>query len=123
MEERRAAELRQGVDDAAAGAKEPRAFVRNHDLGRLAIGEMRFDLVGEVMHIDDGGGDAGMRQLVEHVVDQRLAGDRDQRLRHVVRQRTHARAEAGGHHHGVTRSVRGIVRMGHCVAMTVIGDM
>ena len=50
--------------------------------GLRARGEMPLDLVGEVVNIDDRALDAGFRQPVEHVIDQRLAGDLDQRLRH-----------------------------------------
>src|SRR6478752_7350329 len=38
-------------------------------------------------------------ELVQHVVEQRTAGHRHQRLRLVVRQRPHAQAEAGGKDH------------------------
>ena len=57
-------------------------------------------LVGEVVHVDHRALDAGFGQTVEHVVDQRLAADFDQRLGPPVGERAHARAEAGGKHHG-----------------------
>ena len=37
------------------------------------------------MHVDDRALDAGVGEPVEHVIDQRLAGDRHQRLRHACR--------------------------------------
>ncbi len=52
------------------------------------------------MHVDHGALDPGGRQPVEHVIDQRLAGDRNERLRHPVGQRPHPLAETGGKHHG-----------------------
>ena len=58
------------------------------------------DLVGQIMHVDDGLADAGVGELVEHMVEQRLAGDAHQRLRHLVGQRPHAQAETGGEDHG-----------------------
>ena len=50
-------------------------------LRALALREMALDLVGEVMHVDDRALDARLGEAIEHVVDQRLAADRDQRLR------------------------------------------
>ena len=58
------------------------------------------DLVGQVMHIDDRLGDAGVAELVEHVVEQWLAGHPHQRLRYVVGEGPHTHAEAGGEDHG-----------------------
>src|ERR1043166_126044 len=43
-------------------------------------GEMALDLVGEVMDVDHRALDALLGQPVEHVIDQRLAADLDQRL-------------------------------------------
>ena len=71
--------------------------------GALRACEMPLDLLGEVMHVDHRALDAGLGQPVEHMIDQRLAGDLDQRLRHRVGERPHARAEAGGQHHGGLR--------------------
>ena len=48
------------------------------------------------MHVDHGLADAGAGELVEHVVEQRLAGDADQRLWHVVGEGAHAHTETGG---------------------------
>ena len=105
VEERLAAELGQRLDHAAAGVEQLGALVGDHDLRPRARGEMPFDLVGEVMHVDHGALDAGLGQPVEHVVDQRLAGDLHQRLRHRVGDRPHALAEAGGEHHGAAGSM------------------
>ena len=68
--------------------------------GRLRVRDMIDDLVGQIMHIDDGFGDAGMAELVEHMIEQRLAGHRHHRLRHMVGQRPHPHAETGGEDHG-----------------------
>ena len=82
-EERRVAELRQRLGDAAAGAEQLAALVGDDDLRALcATARWRSICVGEVMHIDHRALDAGVGQPVEHVVDQRLAADCDQRLRH-----------------------------------------
>ena len=103
MEERRVAEQRQRLDDAAAGAEHLVAFVRDDDAGLRAAGDMIDDLVGQIMHVDDGLDDAGLAELVEHMVEQRAARHLHQRLRHVVRQGPHAHAETGGEDHGFGR--------------------
>ena len=51
-------------------------------------------------HGDDGLTHAGLRQLVEHMVQQGPPGDRHQRFRHPVGDRAHANAKAGGEDHG-----------------------
>ena len=61
---------------------------------------MSFHHVGEIVHVDDGAGDALRDQLVEHAIDQGAAADFDQRLGPRVGQRLHARAEARGEQHG-----------------------
>ena len=68
--------------------------------GRCAGRDVFDDLVGQVMHVDHGFGDAGVGELVQHMVKQRLAGHAHQRLRHMVGQGAHAHAEAGGEDHG-----------------------
>ena len=50
--------------------------------------------------VDHDGLDPGLDQVVERVVEQRAAAERQQRLGGGVGQRPHARAEAGGEHHG-----------------------
>lgn len=52
------------------------------------------------MHIDHGVGHVGERELVEHMVEQRLAGHGNQWLRHGFGERAHAQPEAGSEHHG-----------------------
>ena len=44
--------------------------------GRVPRRQMPLERVGEMMHVDDGALDAGIGQPVEHMIDQRLAGDR-----------------------------------------------
>ena len=97
------AELRQRLDHAAAGAEQLRALVGDDDLRPLPRRQVPLDLVGEVMHVHHRALDAGFRQPVEHVVDQRLAADRHQRLGYLAVERTHARAEPGRQHHGAAR--------------------
>ena len=100
MEERRVAQQRQRLDHGAAGAEHLVALVGNDDAGPAAGRDMLDDLVGQIMHVDHGFADAGVGELVEHMVEQRLAGHAHQRLRHVVGQRAHAQAETGGEDHG-----------------------
>src|ERR1700677_4793669 len=52
------------------------------------------------MNVDDRLADAGIAELVEHVVEQRPACHPHQRLWHPVGQRAHADAETGGKDHG-----------------------
>ena len=68
--------------------------------GRLRVRDVIDDLVGQIMHVDDGLADAGVGELVEHVIEQRLARHAHQRLWHPVGQRPHAQAETGGEDHG-----------------------
>ena len=70
QKERRVAELRQRLGDAAAGAEEFGALVGNNDMRMLARREVLLHRVGEMMHIDDGAFDAGIRQPVQTVIDQ-----------------------------------------------------
>ena len=100
MEERLVAEQRQRLDDAAAGAEHLVALIGDDDPRLRARRRYGDDLVGQIMHIDDGFADAGVGELVEHMIEQRLAGHAHQRLRHVVGQRAHAQAETGGEDHG-----------------------
>ena len=60
---------------------------------------MRLDLLGQVMHVDHDALHARPRERIEQPVDQRLTTHLEQRLRRVVGQRTHPRAEAGRQHH------------------------
>jgi hypothetical protein len=106
QEERRIAKFGQGVADAAAGAEQQAALVGDHDPRAGARFQMALHLLGEVMNIDHRPLDAGRGEAVEHVVDQRLARDRDQRLRHFFGERMHAGAHAGGEHHGVAGCLR-----------------
>src|SRR6185437_5335854 len=87
------------------------------DLRRAARLEVLLDLIGEMMDVDDRGLDAGGGEAVEHVVDQRLAADGHQRLRHRVGERTHARAEARGEHHGAAGN-GGTARFRHQILET-----
>ena len=55
-----------------------------------------FDMGTQIKVIGVGGGGGN---AVEHMIEQRAPGDAHQRLGHVVGQRTHPDAEAGGQHH------------------------
>jgi hypothetical protein len=85
---------------AAAGAEHRIAFVGDDDSRPRASFDVIDDLVRQVVHIDHGFADAGICQLVEHMIQQRFAGHRYQRLRHPLGQRTHPQAETGGENHG-----------------------
>ncbi len=61
---------------------------------------MRFDLARQIVHIDDRRLDASHRESIEHMVDQRLARDRDQWLWHTIRQGPHPSAQPRGEDHG-----------------------
>jgi len=61
---------------------------------------MRFDLIGEMMDIDDGRLDARCGAVVQRVIDQAPAGDLNQWLGRLQRQRPHARAQPRRKHHG-----------------------
>ena len=99
VEKRLVAEQLQRLHDAAAGIEQLAALVGDLDLRPRAAFQMILDLVRHVVHVDDGGFDARVGKAIEHVIDQRLAGDLDQRLRQRVGQRAHARPEPGGEHH------------------------
>ena len=66
-----------------------------HEMGRVID-----DLLAQVMHVDDRLADAGVAELVKHMVKQRTARDGNQRFRHPVRQRPHAQAQACSEDHG-----------------------
>ena len=82
------------------------------------MGEMRFDLVGEIVHVDDRALQADLGETVEHMVHQRLAADRHERLGHRIGDRAHARPEPGSEDHRGVRHrrdgvQRGCRRLGH----------
>jgi hypothetical protein len=52
------------------------------------------------VHVDDRFADAGVTELVEHMIKQRPACDAYQGFWHVIGQRTHAQAETCGKNHG-----------------------
>jgi len=105
QEEGLGAEQRQGVGDAAAGFEQHGPLVGNDGLGRAAAPrEMRLDQGRQVVDVDDGGLDAGRLEAVEGMVDQRAAGDLDQRFRHGGAQGPHALADPRGKHHRPFRS-------------------
>jgi hypothetical protein len=94
---------RQRLDHAATGAEKLVALVGDHDARPLACGEVALDLVGEVVDVDDRALDPLLGEAIEHVVDQRLAADRDQRLGMRPLNGAHARAESGREHHRALR--------------------
>ena len=47
--ERRLAQMRQRLDDAAAGLQQLRPFIRDDDVERLALADMKFDEIGNVV--------------------------------------------------------------------------
>ena len=50
----------------------------------LRAGEVGFELIGQIMHIDHGGLDAGHSQPVEHMIEQSPSRERHQWLRHAA---------------------------------------
>jgi hypothetical protein len=93
-------EKRENLFNPAALIEQRRALVRQDYARGRAGREMPFDLIREMMHIDDRGRDARLGEIVERIVDQRLARDGYERLWNFVSQRPHSRAEAGGENHG-----------------------
>ena len=91
--------LRQRLDDAAAGAEQHVVFFREADLHVAALGKMRLQLLGVIMHVDDDHRHARLHQAIDGMIDQRLAAHFHERLRAIERQGAHARAEAGRHDH------------------------
>ena len=121
MEERPVAEFGQRLDHAAAGAEKLAALVRDDDLGALAAGQVAFDLVGEMVHVHDCALDPLRGEAIEHVIDQRLAADRNERLGHMPVERPHARAQPRRQHHGVFGRGRGFWGFGHQGVLRVRG--
>ena len=113
MEERTLAQQRQRLEHAASGPEQLVALVGDHDVGALALREVALDLVGEVMDVDDGALDALLGEAIEHVVDQRLAANRDQRLGEAAIEGPHACTQSGREHHGPLRWGRDWWNRGH----------
>ena len=98
-QERAGAQPWKGLLHAAARVEQHAPLVGNLDRRCAARLQMRLDQVGLVVHVHDARADAGLGVAVEHVVDQRLAVERHQRLGQAVAGGRHARAEAGAQHH------------------------
>ncbi len=106
QEERRVAQLRQRLGNAAAGAHERVALVGDDDFRPLPRCQMPLQRVGEIMHVDHGARDIGFGQAVERIIDQRLAGDGDQRFWDAAVERPHARAQPCCQHERAVRHHR-----------------
>ena len=100
MEERGVAQQRQRLHHGAAGAQHLVALIRDDHAGPAARLDVIDDLVGQIMHIDHGLADAGVAELVEHMIEQRLPATRTSGFGICVGQGTHAHAETGGEDHG-----------------------
>ena len=74
------AEQGQRLLHAAAGLQQGGALVRDGDARMRPAGELRLDLSGEMVDIDDRLLDAGLSQPVERMVEHRLAADPHERL-------------------------------------------
>ena len=61
---------------------------------------MGYDLIGAVVHVHDGARHAGFSDAIEHMVDERAAAERHQRLGQAIGSGTHARAQTGRKDHG-----------------------
>ena len=103
-EERLAFEQRHRLGDRAAGVEDRVAFVADADFDVLARLQMRHELVGQIVHVDDDEIHAVLDKAVDRIVDQRLALQLDQRLRTRRGQRRHARAEPRGQDHCLPRT-------------------
>ncbi len=99
-EERIIGHQRQGLDQSAAGIAQQFALVRHADVEILRMGgQMRFDLVGQIVDIDHNPPDPGIAQQVQHVIEQRRTRHFNQRLGPVGGQRQHPRALPRRHDH------------------------
>ena len=107
------AQQRQRLEHAAAGPEKLVPLVGDHDVWALALREVVLDLVGEVMDVDDGALDSLLGEAIEHVVDQCLAANRDQRLGEAAIEGPHACTQSGGEHHGPLRWGRDWRNRGH----------
>src|SRR6185437_6304890 len=112
------AEMLQRVLRATARI-EQRLFVREHDLDIVPLLQMLGHHRRFVMRVDDDALHARSDQPVDAMIDERTAAQRDQRLRRVIRDRPHPRAEAGRKDHrrvdhgfsaGMRRSSGGMLR-------------
>jgi hypothetical protein len=90
--------LRKRLGGSAAGTEELFALIGDDHFRPFARSKMRFELIGEMMEIDDRRTHVSRRQAIEHMVDQGPAHDLDQRLRPAIGERPHARAEARREH-------------------------
>ncbi len=98
---------RQRLGDPAALIEKFFTLVRNQDPGGCPGRKMRLDLARQIMHIDDRCFDPGHGETIEHMVDQRLASDRKQWLRHAIGQRPHPRPQSRGEDHDFGGQERG----------------
>ena len=96
------------------------ALVGDHDARLFARRQMPLQRVSEIMHVDHGALDAGFGQAVERVIDQRLAADLHQRLRHVAVVGPHARAKTGRQHDRVSRHHPTAPAETHCSIRAII---
>ena len=95
-----AVDHRRRLDQPAAGLEQKFAFVGDGDREIRRLGcEMGFKRIGEIVDVDHQLADPGSAQPVEHMIDQRLAGQLDQRLGPGRGQRPHPLAQASGHDH------------------------
>ena len=66
MIERFAAEMRQGLDDAAACIEQQVTFVGDDDRKVAPLADMYLDEIGKIVDVDDGRLDVGLGQAVEY---------------------------------------------------------
>src|SRR5438270_5607399 len=65
----------------------------------LELVNVNEDLVRQIVHVDHSLRDAGVRKLVEDVIEQGAPSHTHQRLRHLICQWAHPQPEAGGEYH------------------------
>ena len=74
-------EQRQGIHHTAAGIKQPRRLIGKNNARRLTITQMIAQHIGTIVQIDNDLGDPRGGQPVQRMIDQRPAGNFDQRFR------------------------------------------
>ena len=94
--------------DATAGFEQLAALVADAHIDTEALlgGEIVYNLVGEMVHIDDHAGEPGLLEPQDDTLDERLASHLDQRLGHGIGQWFEARTQSGGKNHCLHHSAK-----------------
>src|SRR5262245_22209876 len=92
--------LRQSARNGAARVEKRRPLVGDDDSRALAAREMRLEPIGVMVDVNDSLIDARRGEAIEHMIDECLSAERDERFGKLIGERPHARAEARREHHG-----------------------